>query len=116
MLYCCLVLNIIDSDWAGDNIDRKSTFGYSVSLGSGPNYWSRKKHAAISLSSSEVEYIGVVNITIWNIWPHHFLTKLGIQFHQLIAIWCDNQSTLKFCIDPVHRKWKKNIDIHMHYI
>jgi hypothetical protein len=53
-----------DSDWAGDNIDHKSTSGYSLSLGSGPICWSSKKQAAISLSSVEAEYRGVVNITI----------------------------------------------------
>ena len=30
------LLGFTDSDWAGDNIDRKSTSGYSLSLGSGP--------------------------------------------------------------------------------
>eukprot|EP00253_Pinus_taeda_P006001 PITA_06001 len=71
---------------AGDNIDRKSTSGYSLSLGSGPIYWSSKKHAAISLSSAEAEYIGVVNITIQALWLQHFLIELGIQFHQPTVI------------------------------
>jgi hypothetical protein len=37
---------------------------------------------AISLSSAEAEYRGVVNITIQAMWLQHFLTELGIQFHQ----------------------------------
>jgi hypothetical protein len=49
-------------------------------------------------------------------WLQHFLTELGIQFHRPIVIWCDNQSTLKFCRDPVQRQWTKHIEIHMHYI
>eukprot|EP00253_Pinus_taeda_P022254 PITA_22254 len=69
------------SDWAGDIIDRKSTSGYSLSLGYGPICWSRKKQATISLSSAEVEYKGVVHITIQALWLQHFLTELGIQFH-----------------------------------
>eukprot|EP00253_Pinus_taeda_P032902 PITA_32902 len=39
-------LNLIgftDSDWAGDTIDRKSTSGYVLSLGSSPICWSCKK-------------------------------------------------------------------------
>jgi hypothetical protein len=64
----------------------------------------------------EAEYKGVVNITIQAMWLQHFLTELGIQFHQSIVIWCDNQSTLKFCRDPVQRQWMKHIEIHMHYI
>eukprot|EP00253_Pinus_taeda_P030699 PITA_30699 len=66
------------SDWVGDNIDHKSTSGYSLSLGSGPICWSRKKQAAIALSSVEAEYRGVVNITIQALWLQHFLTELGV--------------------------------------
>ena len=80
------LLGFIDSDWAGDSIDRKSTSGYSLSLGSGPICWSSKKQAAIALSSAEVKYRGVVNITIQALWLQHFLTELVIQFHQPIVI------------------------------
>jgi hypothetical protein len=110
------LIRFTDSDWAGDNTDRKSTFGYSLSLGSGPICWSSKKQAAIALYLIEAEYKGVVNITIQAMWLQHFLTELGIQFHRLIVIWCDNQSTLKFCRDPVQRQRMKHIEIHMHYI
>eukprot|EP00253_Pinus_taeda_P036031 PITA_36031 len=110
------LLGFTDSDWAGDSIDRKSTSGYSLSLGSGPICWSSKKQAAIALSSAEAEYRGVVNITIQALWLQHFLTELGVQFRQPIVIWCDNQSTLKFCRDPVQRQRTKHIEIHMQYI
>jgi hypothetical protein len=58
------IIGFTDSDWAGDSIDRKSTSGYSLSLGSRPICWSSKKKATIALSSIEVEYKEVVNITI----------------------------------------------------
>jgi hypothetical protein len=105
-----------DSDWARYSTDRKSTSGYSLSLGSRPICWSSKKQAAIALSSAEAEYIGVVNITIQAMWLQNFLTELGIQFHWPIVIWCDNQRTLKFCRDLVQRQRTKHIEIHMHYI
>eukprot|EP00253_Pinus_taeda_P007103 PITA_07103 len=110
------LLGFTDSDWAGDNIDRKSTSGYSLGLGSGLICWSNKKQATIALSSAEAEYRGVVNITIQALWLQHFLTDLGIQFHQPTIIWCDNQSTLKFCRDLVQRQRMKHIEIHIHYI
>jgi hypothetical protein len=109
-------IRFIDFDWAGDNIYRKSTSGYSFSLVFRPSCWSSKKHVAISLSSTKVEYKGVFNITIHAMWLHHFLTELGVQFHRSIIIWCDNQRTLKFCRDPIQRQWTKHIKIHMHYI
>jgi hypothetical protein len=80
------LIGFIDYDWDGDNIDHKSTSGYSFSLGFGPICWSIKKHVAIALSSFEAEYRGVVNITIQAMWLQHFLTELGIQFHRSIVI------------------------------
>jgi hypothetical protein len=58
------LIGFTDSEWASDNIDHKSTSGYSLSIGYEPICWSRKKQASISLSSAEAEYKGVVNITI----------------------------------------------------
>jgi hypothetical protein len=58
------LIGFIDFEWAGNSIDRKSTSGYSLSLGSEPIYWLSKKQAAIALSSTKAEYRGVVNITI----------------------------------------------------
>eukprot|EP00253_Pinus_taeda_P034731 PITA_34731 len=133
------LLGFTDSDWARDNIDHKSTSRYSLNLRSGPICWSskkcgglplhqnpqipyrcgdssNKKQVSIALSSVEAEYKGVVNITIHALWLQHFLTELGIQFHQPIVIWCDNQNTLKFCRDPVQQQRTKHIEIHMHYI
>jgi hypothetical protein len=110
------LIKFTDSDWARDSIDCKSTSSYSLSLGSSPICWSRKKQASIALYSAEVEYRGVANITIQAMWLQHFLTDLGIQFHWSIIIWCDKQSTLKFCKDLVQRQQMKNIKIHMHYI
>ena len=46
-------------DWAGDSIDRKSTFGYVFMFGGGPICWSSKNQAAIALSSAEAEYRGL---------------------------------------------------------
>eukprot|EP00253_Pinus_taeda_P012286 PITA_12286 len=110
------LLGFTNFDWVGNNIDHKSTFGYSLNLGSGPICWSSKKQATIAFSSTEADYRGVVNITIQALWLQHFLTELGVQFHQLIVICYDNQSTLKFCRDPVQRQQTKHIEIHMHYI
>jgi hypothetical protein len=84
------LIRFTDSNWVGDRTNRKSTSGYSLSIGSRTIYWSIKKHAIISLSSVEVEYRGVDNITSQAMWLQHFLTKLGIQFHQSIVISCDN--------------------------
>ena len=51
---------VLDSDWAGDPDDRKSTTVYVFTLGSGPITWACKKQSVISLSLAEAEYRGAI--------------------------------------------------------
>ena len=83
---------------------------------SGPICWSNKKHAALALSSAEVEYRGAVNIAIQEVWLHGILTDFGIQTSPTIDIYCDNQSVIKISSDHVQKKREKHIEFHMHYI
>ena len=101
--YSLDIVGYKDLDWIGDKTNHKSTSGYVLYLGSRLICWSSKKPSTISLSLVEAEYMGVVNVTTQAIWLHHFLTELGIHFHHLIFIWCDNHITLKLCRDLVRR-------------
>ena len=65
------LVGFIDNDWVGDNTDRDSTSGYVFMLFEGPISFSSKKQSAIALSSTKVEYRGVVNTSnrcLWRIW------------------------------------------------
>eukprot|EP00253_Pinus_taeda_P036077 PITA_36077 len=63
-----LLVGFTSSDWASDLDDRKSTAGYVFTLGSGPITWACKKQSAISLSSTEAEYCGVVEASKEALW------------------------------------------------
>ena len=62
------LIGFTNSDWVGDNTDRKSSLGYVFMLAEGPINWSSKKQSAIALSSTEAEYRGVVNATTQCLW------------------------------------------------
>ena len=47
-----------DSDWAGDQDDRKSMSGYVFIFQGAAISWKSKKQSVVALSSTEVEYIG----------------------------------------------------------
>ena len=51
------LVEFIDSDWEGDNTDRKYTSVYVFMLAEGPISWSIKKQSAIALLSTEAKYI-----------------------------------------------------------
>ena len=60
----------------------------------GPIIWSSKKQSAISLSSIEAEYIGVVNATTECLWLQGILGEFGIKSENYIVIYCENKSTI----------------------
>lgn len=45
-----------DVDWAGDNVDRRSTTGFCLFLGSNLISWCAKKQHTVARSSTEAEY------------------------------------------------------------
>jgi hypothetical protein len=56
------LISFVDSDWAGDHIDRKSTEGNILFYRGGPIFWqSRKIKSTVSLSSTEAEVNAMVD-------------------------------------------------------
>jgi hypothetical protein len=47
----------VDTDWAGDVNDRKSTLGFVFMLGGAAISWGSKKQTSVALSSTEAKYI-----------------------------------------------------------
>eukprot|EP00253_Pinus_taeda_P008301 PITA_08301 len=111
-----LLVGFTDSDWAGDPDDQKSTAGYVFTLGSGPITWVCKKQAAISLSSAEAEYRGAVEASKEALWLRQILSEFGFEQQHPTTLWCDNQSAIQLCKDPVQHQRSKHIELHMHFI
>eukprot|EP00253_Pinus_taeda_P029513 PITA_29513 len=75
--------------------------GYVFTLGSRPITWDCKKQSAISLSSVEAEYRGSVEASKEALWLRQILSKFGFQQQHLTTLWCDNQSVIQLCKDPI---------------
>eukprot|EP00253_Pinus_taeda_P007464 PITA_07464 len=67
----------------------------------GPITWACKKQGAISLSLAEVEYRGAVEASKKALWLRQILSEFGFQQQHLTTLWCDNQSAIQLCKDPV---------------
>eukprot|EP00253_Pinus_taeda_P031053 PITA_31053 len=90
--------------------------GYVFTLGLGPITWACKKQGAISLSSAEAEYRGVVEASKEALWLHQILSEFGFQQQHPTTLWCDYQSAIQLCKDPVQHQRSKHIELHMYFI
>jgi hypothetical protein len=50
-----------DSDYVGDQDDRKSTSGYVLMMNSSAISWSSKKQPVVTLSTTEAEFIAATS-------------------------------------------------------
>ena len=73
---CMQLVGYTDANWVGNAADRRSTSGYTFSLGSAAIMWSSKKQPTVALSSTEAEYRGAAVATCEAIWLKRLLKDL----------------------------------------
>ena len=105
-----------DIDWAENASDRRSTSGFTFSLGSVGITWSSKKQPTVSLSSIEVEYRGAVVATCEAIWLKRLLKDLQVEVSDPTTIYCDNLSSIHLAKNPVFHARTKHIEVHYHFV
>lgn len=106
----------VDSDYAGDTDDRKSTGGYIFILGSGAISWSSKKQAVVTLSTTEAEFISAATGSCQAVWLRRIMKFLKEEQTVSTSIMCDNSSTIKLSRNPVLHGRCKHIDVRFHYL
>ena len=86
-----VLIGYIDSDWTGYMDNRKSTSGYSFSMGSTTFAWSLKKQSTVSLFTIEAEYKVVATIACEAVWLRRIMEDLHEQQEQPTQLICDNR-------------------------
>ncbi|KAH7436984.1 hypothetical protein KP509_05G049600 [Ceratopteris richardii] len=102
-----------DVDWAGNSNDRRSTHGLCY-IGDKLISWCSKKQHTVALSSTKVEYKGMVESAKEVIWLTTLLKILGIN-HSVPIISGDNMSSLYLAANLVFHARTKHIDIQYHF-
>ena len=74
------LIGFVDSDYAGDQDDRKSTSGYVFVLGTGAISWSSRKQKIVTLSTTEEEFVAATACSCKAIWLRKIVEEL--QFKQ----------------------------------
>ncbi|CAL2255656.1 unnamed protein product [Prunus armeniaca] len=105
-----------DSDYAGDQDDRRSTSSYMFMTGSGAISWSSRKQPVVSLSTTEAEFISAASSTFQAVWMRRILQELKHVQHKATVVYCDNVSAIKISRNPVIHGRSKHIDIQFHFL
>ena len=104
-----------DSDYAGDQDDRKSTSGY-VFMNSSAVSWSSKKQPVVTLSTTEAEFIAAASSACQAVWLRRILKSLNQVQTSPTVIYCDNVSAIKLSKNPVMHGRSKHIDVRFHFL
>ena len=105
-----------DSDYAGDQDDRRSTSGYVFMLGTGAVSWSSKKQPIVTLSTTEAEFVAATACACQAIWLKKLLEELQFKEDKPTLIYCDNSSATKLSKNPVLHGRSKHIDVKYHFL
>ncbi|XP_019172669.1 PREDICTED: uncharacterized protein LOC109168070 [Ipomoea nil] len=105
-----------DSGWAGCPIDRKSTSGYVVFLGSNLVSWLSRKQRTVARLSTEAEYKALADVAAEVTWVVSLLRELGLHAGQPSNLWCDNLGATYLCANPVFHARTKRVEIDYHFV
>ncbi|GJV93194.1 retrovirus-related pol polyprotein from transposon TNT 1-94 [Tanacetum coccineum] len=101
-----------DSDYAGCNLDRKSTSGGCQILGGKLVCWSAKKQSSVAMSSAEAEYVAAAGCCAQVLWIKSQLADYDVLYDK-VPIFCDNTSAIAISNNPVLHSRTKHIDIRL---
>ncbi|KAE8732732.1 hypothetical protein F3Y22_tig00001750pilonHSYRG00022 [Hibiscus syriacus] len=110
-----LVVGYVDSDYAGDLDNRRSTTGYVFTLGGGPICWKSTVQSVVALSTTEAEYMAAAEAAKEALWLTGLVKELGVQ-QGGVQLLCDNQSAIHLAKNQVYRARTKHIDVRFHKI
>ncbi|GJW72226.1 hypothetical protein Tco_0129143 [Tanacetum coccineum] len=83
----------VDSDYAGDYVDRKSTSGVCTFMGCCLTSWFSKKQTDLAISTTEAEYISAGKACQQALWMKQALVDYDINLDD-IPVLCDNKSAI----------------------
>ncbi|GKF26478.1 hypothetical protein Tco_0082372 [Tanacetum coccineum] len=83
-----------DSDYAGANIDRKSTTGGCQFLGRRLIFWQCKKQTIVATSTTEAEYVAAANCCGQVLWIQNQMLDYGFNFMKT-KIYIDNEKNIE---------------------
>ncbi|GJY06447.1 hypothetical protein Tco_0373501 [Tanacetum coccineum] len=96
-----------NSDYAGANLNRKSTIGGCQFLGRTLISWQCKKQTIMATSTTEAEYVAAASCCGQVLWIQNQMLDYGFNFMNT-KIYIDNESTICIVKNPVYHSKTKH--------
>ena len=104
-----------DSNYVGDLDKWRSTSGYVFMLAGGAVSWRSRLQNCITQSTTEAEYVAIMEACKEAIWLGRLVADLGIKI-EMLELHCDSQSAIQLVKNPVFHAKTKHIDVKYHFI
>lgn len=107
----------VDSDFAEDTSDRKSTTGYLIRLGNSAIHWGAKKQVSNALTTCEAEYLAISMASLEVVHLRNVLKEAGFEQSNATMLKSDNQFSITWTMgDKKQSKRAKHIDVRVHHV
>ncbi len=97
--------------------------GFVLFMGQGTIMWTSRKQPIVTISTGELEYIGLTLASKNMIWLHKILSELSIFIAnpsiyptEPAILYSDSQNALSIAKDSVFHEHTKHIGVHYHFI
>lgn len=108
---------MVDSDWAGDCIDRKSTTDYITRLYNNVIFWKSRKQNNVTKSSTFAEYVALSEAVTDVIFVRELLIEIFyVKFDSPIKMYEDNSGALTIAKFGNYTKNSKHIEVQYHFV
>ncbi|KAL5538348.1 hypothetical protein UlMin_042297 [Ulmus minor] len=105
----------VDSDYARNKDNRRSTTAYMFCLNGCYISWKSKLQPIVALSTTEAEYIAATKAIKEALWLQGILQELKLMEDNAI-VFSDSQSALHLCKNLVFHERRKHVDVRYHFI
>ena len=102
-----------DADWAGDDIERKSTSGYVFKYAGSSFSWSSKRQSIVAASTVEAEYISMSKCVREALWLRKLMSDFAMDVIP-IPIYSDNTGAISLINGKKMNAATKHIDVAYH--
>jgi hypothetical protein len=104
-----------DADFAGCQLDRKSTSGTCQFSGSSLVSWSSRKQSSFARSTTEAEYVAAASCCSQLLWISYAMSDFGEEYTH-VPLQCDSTSAISVAKNPLLHSKTKHIEVRYHFL